>query len=99
MFRHIFLGTAKEGISQEQLDELVKAWSDLPSQVTEVRSLTAGRNVSQSDGKYSVALVADFDDVESWQRYAEHPAHKAVSQTYTSKVIEPASKTIVQLNL
>jgi heme-degrading monooxygenase HmoA len=96
MIRHIFVGTAQEGVTEEQLEELLEAWRALPSQVSEIRSMTPGRNISPRDQTYSVALVADFDDLAAWERYMEHPAHKAVAQHLTSHLIKADSRAAVQ---
>jgi hypothetical protein len=96
VIRHIFVGTAKEGVTPEQLEELLHAWRELPGYIPEVRRLTPGRNISPRDQKYTVALVADFDDMEAWERYMDHPAHIAVSQRLTSNLIKADSRAAVQ---
>jgi hypothetical protein len=96
MIRHIFVGTAKEDTTPEQLDELLAAWRGLPSRVSEIRRMTAGRNISPRDQRYTVALVADFDDMDAWERYMNHPAHVALGQRLTAKLIKPDSRAVVQ---
>jgi hypothetical protein len=97
VIRHIFVGTAKEGITAEQIEELLNAWREFPGQIAEIRSLTAGRNISPRDQKYTVALVADFDDMAAWERYMDHQAHLAVSQRLTSHLIKADSRAAIQI--
>jgi heme-degrading monooxygenase HmoA len=99
VIRHIFMGTAQEGVTPEQIEELLNAWRTFPSQIAEVRNLTAGRNISPRDQRYTVALVADFDDMDAWQRYMDHPAHLAVSQRLTSHIIRADSRAIIQISV
>src|SRR5438445_11352516 len=99
MIRHIFLGTVQDGIPDEQLDELIQAWSGMPGKVPGLRRLTAGRNVSPRDTRFSVALVADLDDMRAWEGYMEHPEHLAIIQRLSSRVIIPESRAMVQLDI
>ena len=99
MIRHIFLGTVRDGIPDEQVDELIRAWSTMPGRVPGLRRLTAGRNVSPRDHRYSLALVADLDDMRAWEGYMDHPEHLAIIQRLSSRVIVPESRTMVQLEV
>jgi hypothetical protein len=99
MIRHIFLGTIRDGIPDEQVDELVRAWSAMPGKVPGLRRLTAGRNISPRDTRYGLALVADLDDMRAWEGFMEHPEHVAIFQRLSSRVIVPESRTTVQLEV
>lgn len=99
MIRHIFMGIAREGVSDEQLDELVAAWSGLKDKIEGVRAFSAGRNLSPRDRRWSVALVADFDDLDSWQHYIDHPEHVAVSQRLSQRLLEPDGRAAVQFEV
>ena len=99
MIRHIFLGTVRDGIPDEQVDELVRAWSTMPGKVPGLRRLTAGRNIGPRDARYSLGLVADLDDMRAWEGYMEHPDHLAIIQRLSSHVIVPESRTMVQLEV
>jgi hypothetical protein len=96
MIRHIFVGTAHEGTSREQLEELLSAWRALPEKIPEIRCMTAGHNISPRDQRYSVALVADFDTMQDWEYYMDHAAHAAVREQLTSKLIRDDSRAAVQ---
>ena len=96
MIRHIFVGTAREGVTPEQLEELLNAWRALPGQISEILRMTAGRNISPRDQHYTVALVADFTDMAAWECYMDHPAHLAISQHLTPQLIKVDSRAAVQ---
>src|SRR5438105_14257936 len=69
----------------------------MPGRVPGLRRLTAGRNVSPRDHRYSLALVADLDDMRAWEGYMEHPDHLAIIQRLSSHVIVPEARTMVHL--
>lgn len=96
MIRHIFVGKAHEGTRTEQLEELIRAWRALPEKIPEIRHMTAGHNISPRDQYYSVALVADFDTMQDWERYMDHPAHLVVKEQLTSKFIRDDARATVQ---
>lgn len=96
MIRHLFVGTARAGVTAEQLDELIRRWRALPAQIEEIQSMTAGRNISPRDQTFTVALVADFANMETWERYMDHPAHLAISQQLTPLLIQHDSRAAVE---
>jgi hypothetical protein len=99
LIRHIFVGTVREGVPEEVVDRLVERWRALPGVVPTIRSFSAGRNVSTRDRRYSVAVVADFDDIAGWELWMEHPSHLAVGAELTNRIIDPQSRAMVQLEL
>src|SRR5262249_24865296 len=50
----------------------------LPPLMSGLRAYHAGPDAGLTDGNFDFAVVADFDDEESFIAYREHPAHKAV---------------------
>lgn len=99
MIRHVFAGTVKDGVSEEKAQELVDAWNALPGKISEVVSLTAGKNLGLVDDKISVALIADFENEKDLMVYMEHPDHKQVGQELTSVIIEPSSRVVAQIEI
>jgi hypothetical protein len=97
MIRHIFAGTIQNGVTQTQVEELLQAWNALPGKIPEIVSFTAGKNLGLVNNQISVALVADFENEKDWKTYMEHPAHLAISQNMTSKIIDPSSRVAAQI--
>jgi hypothetical protein len=93
------VGTVRDGVSEKDVDRLVERWRGLQGEVPGIRSFSAGRNVSPRDHRYSLAIVADFDDIAGWERYMEHPSHLAVVAELSSRVIDPQARAMVQLEL
>jgi len=99
MIRHMFFGKIKEGVPDAEIDRLVNAWNALGSKVASLRAITAGRNACATDQRFTVALVADFDDWDGWRAYAEHPEHDAIRREISSRIIEPGERGTIQLEL
>jgi hypothetical protein len=97
VIKHIFVGTLVDDADPTEVDELLRRWRELPEKIPTIRSLTVGLNVNANDPRYSLGLVADFDDMAACQGYLDHPAHRAVSAEYSSRLIEPSSRAVVQI--
>jgi hypothetical protein len=99
MIRHMFFGKVKEGVPDAQIDELVTRWRGLAGTVASIRAITAGRNAHATDHRFSVALVADFDDWAGWKAYNDHPLHDEIRRELSAKIIDPDEKASIQLEL
>jgi len=99
MIRHIFFGRVKDGVPDELIDELVSRWHGMPSEISTIRAFTAGRNVGKEDRRFTVALVADFDDWAGWAHYMDHPYHDAIRQSLTNKIVEPSERAMIQIEI
>jgi hypothetical protein len=95
----MFFGKVKEGVPDAEIDRLVTAWNALGSKVDTLRAITAGRNACATDQRYTVALVADFDDWAGYETYADHPEHEAIKRDISSKIIDADNKSTIQLEL
>jgi hypothetical protein len=47
----------------------------LATQVPEIRNYVHGADVGVSEGNFDYVLVADFDNVNDWRTYRDHPQH------------------------
>ncbi len=43
-----------------------------------LRGYVVGSDAGLDGGNYDLAIVADFDDIESYRTYRDHPAHRKV---------------------
>lgn len=77
--RHISLLTFRDDTTSEQRDAIVSALEKLPEQIPELRSYVVAPDAGVDGGNASLAVVADFDSVEGYEAYRDHPAHKAVA--------------------
>lgn len=52
--------------------------STLPAAIPEIRAYRFGPDLGLDPGNADFAIVADFDSVEGYRAYRDHPAHQAV---------------------
>jgi len=92
--RHIVTLTFHEGTPADQVEAIAGALRELPEQIPELRAYSVGVDAGLAEGNAGLAVVADFDDVEGWQAYRDHPAHQAVITQQIVPVL--ASRSAVQ---
>ncbi len=63
----------------------------------QIRAYRYGADAKVSEGNFDFAIVADFDDVESFRAYVVHPAH----QRLVAEAIRPlvAERAAVQFRI
>ena len=89
--RHIVTLTFRDGTTERDAEAIAAALRELPEQIPELRSYVVGVDAGLSEGNASLAVVADFDSVEDWQTYRDHPAHQAVITQQIVPVLEGRS--------
>lgn len=74
-FRHVVMFTWADHVDDEHVAIVGAGLSALPGSIDVIRSYTHGTDVGESDGNYDYAVVADFDSVDDWRTYRDHPQH------------------------
>ena len=77
---HVAVFTWKPGTSDAEVQLLHDALAELPALIPEIRSYRIGADAGLSVGNDRFAVVAEFDDVDAYQRYASHPHHRDLIQ-------------------
>ena len=62
----------------EQIGAVEAALATLPGEIPEIRSYTVGTDARVNEGNFDFVVVADFDDVNDYLVYRDHPVHVAV---------------------
>jgi hypothetical protein len=75
MLRHVVVWSMKEG-REGELDRLLDALRALPTEVEEIKALSAGRLLNSSE--LDAVLCVDVEDPDALERYRAHPAHQPV---------------------
>jgi Stress responsive A/B Barrel Domain len=94
-FRHVVLLTWKDGTEAAAIGAVVDGLAGLPAVIPELREYHFGTDLGIAEGNADFAIVGDFDDIEAWRRYQEHPEHQRV----IAELIRPilASRVAVQV--
>ena len=74
-FRHVVLLQWADDVPDDHLDQVRTGLDALPPQIPQIRSFVHGSDVGVSEGNYDYVVVADFDNVQDWRAFREHPAH------------------------
>ncbi|GAA4226778.1 hypothetical protein FHR32_002377 [Streptosporangium album] len=94
MFRHVVLFTWAEEATAEQRATVATELLKLPEVIAEIRAYTVGADAGVNPGNHDFAVVADFDDVDAYGVYRDHPIHQAVIAEHIKPIL--ASRAAVQ---
>ena len=97
MFRHVVLFTFTPQTTLEQQEELARQLRTLPGAIGEIKDYHVGLDAGLNPGNHQFAVVADFDNVEDYLVYRDHPVHREIIETYVQPII--ADRSAVQYEL
>jgi hypothetical protein len=86
MIRHVVLFAWIPGATDKQKQQVAQELRALSPLLTGLRSFQAGPDAGIIEGNFDFALVADFDDADSYLAYRNHPAHRAVVEQVTNPI-------------
>jgi hypothetical protein len=75
MLHHVVTFKLKPDAPADQVERIAEAINALAETLPEVRSMAVGADLGLRDGNASFALAAQFDDVDGFKVYADHPEH------------------------
>lgn len=78
MFRHVVLLRWKGDATAEQRAHVNAGLAELPGLIPEIRGYEFGTDAGMNDGNFDLAIVADFDGVNDYLVYRDHPDHVAL---------------------
>jgi hypothetical protein len=92
---HVALFTWKPGTTDAQIQQLTDALAALPGQIEEIRSYRLGPDAGLAVGNDRFAVIAEFDDLDAYHRYASDPIHRDVIERLVTPIM--ATRHAVQL--
>jgi len=92
---HLALFTWKPGTGDEQIRALCDGLATLPGLIPDIRSYRFGADAGLTEGNDRFAVVAEFDDVDAYRRYAADPRHRDVIERLLKPMM--ATRHAVQL--
>jgi hypothetical protein len=81
MIRHVALFTFTPDARPAQVHALMDGLAALPGQIADIRDYRFGPDAGLRPGTADFAVVANFDDVDAFRRYVDHPAHQELITT------------------
>lgn len=97
MFRHVVLFRWKPDATDDDKAAVGRALAELPVAIPTLRDYRFGPDAGVNAGNFGFAVVADFDDVDGYLVYRDHPAHQAVIAEHIAPVL--AERAAVQFEL
>jgi quinol monooxygenase YgiN len=86
MIRHVALFSWRPEATDQQKQQMVEELRALPPLMTGLCAYHAGPDAGIVEGNFDFAVVADFEDAESYLAYRNHPAHRAVVEQVTTPI-------------
>jgi hypothetical protein len=97
MIRHVVMFTWTREATDEQKAAVVTELGKLPGVIPEIRSYTVGSDAGINQGNHEFGVVADFDNVDDYLAYRDHPQHQKVIAEHVRPIM--ASRAALQLSL
>ena len=88
MLKHVVLLEWKAGTEAAAIASFTAGLEALPAAIPEIRDYQFGPDAGVQDNAFDFVLVAEFDDVEAYQRYVVHPEHQAFLQRDAAPILE-----------
>src|SRR5690242_347068 len=97
MIRHVVLFQWLPDATEAQIQAMTERLAELPSLIPTVRNYTFGPDAGVNDGNFDFAIVAEFESVDDYVVYRDHPGHQA----FIKECIAPirATRAAVQFEL
>lgn len=91
-FRHVVMFRWNDDVADDHVDRVRRGLDALPPVIHEIRGYVHGTDVGVSVGNYDYVLVADFDNVNDFRTYRDHPTHVLfIEEVITGNVADRAS--------
>ncbi|SRR5579883_242625 len=87
MFRHVIMFRWKDDATEQQKQAVRDGLAGLPEHIPEIRSWHFGDDVGLYPESYHFALIADFDTVDDYIIYRDHPVHLQMIADHVTPIL------------
>jgi hypothetical protein len=94
MIRHVVMMRWAAGATAEQQQRVATELGRLPALVPSLRDYRLGADLGLNPGNFDFAVAADFDDVDGYLAYRDHPEHRAIVAEFIQPIV--AERAAVQ---
>ncbi len=77
MFRHVVMFQWAEGVGDDHVARVAAELDHLVEVIPEIRGYRHGRDAGVNAGNFDYVVVGDFDSVDGYLAYRDHPVHQA----------------------
>jgi Stress responsive A/B Barrel Domain len=83
MIRHVVLFTWTDGMTEEMERQFAGELNELAPRLPGVRAYRAGPDAGIVEGNFDFAVVADFDDADSYLAYRDNAEHRDIISRFS----------------
>jgi hypothetical protein len=76
VIRHVVMFRWEPEVDASHVSVVASALDAMVPQIPSIRAYTHGRDLGVNVGNHDYVVVADFDDVDGYIAYRDHPVHK-----------------------
>ncbi|KGN57187.1 stress-response A/B barrel domain-containing protein HS1 [Cucumis sativus] len=86
--KHILLAKFKNGISEEQIDQLIKGYANLVNLIEPMKAFQCGKDVSIENlhQGFTHVFESTFESTQGIAEYISHPAHVEFANKFLSSL-------------
>lgn len=90
--RHVVMFKWADGLGAEHVAAVREGFDALPLEIPQIRSYRHGADVKVSDGNFDYVLVSEFDNIDDWRTYRDHPQHQLfIAEHIQGKIADRAA--------
>jgi hypothetical protein len=97
MLRHVVLLNWTREATGAQKQAVASELGKLPGVIDAIRRYQFGPDAGINPGNCDFAVLAEFDDVDGYLAYRDHPVHRKVIEDYISPIV--ASRSAIQYRI
>lgn len=88
MFRHVVMFSFVEGTTDDQKEAVRAALQRMPERIPGIRAYRYGDDLRLRDDNFDFVVTADFDDVDSFLVYRDHPDHQKAVAEFIAPIVK-----------
>ena len=88
MIRHVVMMRFTDDTTEEQKEAVRAALHRLPDVIPEIRAYRFGDDLRLREDNYDFVVTADFDDVDSYLVYRDHPDHQKAIGEFIAPILK-----------
>lgn len=98
MIRHVAMFTWSESAESDAIGEMARQLDTMPANVPGILRYEHGDDLQLGPGTADYVLVADFETVEDYQAYAQHPYHLEFIDRWVKPIVGSISRVQCHLS-
>ncbi|MGI9584232.1 MAG: Dabb family protein [Acidimicrobiia bacterium] len=96
MIRHVATFTFIDEATNAQMNALDEALHTLPNTIDAISAYSGHRNVGAASN-CDYIVIGDFDDMDRYLEYADHPDHIAVIEAYVKPIMASVARIQIEV--